>query len=159
MDLRLCSAVAVLLAACSSAAPERVERHRCVVFEGVSRTIPPGGVAVTLDLPASWRPTEYADGSCTFRHATERGMVSVNLDFCIEVRPCDEGLPPAGARLTRDLRLGDQVMRTTETRRADPRSHRVVTCSATVQATSITADLDRQRERLAAWCDRLAFAP
>ena len=158
MTARRTALVLTVIAGCSSTGSERLERHTCVVYEGVSRTIPAGGVPATIEVPASWQRTDHDDGSCNFRRAGEPGIVGLSLELCIEVEPCDAKLSSANAQATKDISILDQIMRSTETRRADPQTHRVVKCTVAVQGTQITDRLEAQRQRLVKLCDGFAIA-
>jgi hypothetical protein len=129
----------------------------CTLFEGVSKTPPPGGVPVKLAVPAGWSRTDAADGSCQFT-STEAVRVSVSLEFC-GTDPCNARLEGGRVRATTNRKLAGQTMRTNTLRVQDPTTHYIVTCRANVQADAITAALDAQLQRGAAVCDTLAFTP
>ncbi|MGN6105522.1 MAG: hypothetical protein ACTHU0_10490 [Kofleriaceae bacterium] len=154
----------VAAAGCSSQRDDlaEVRRERCVLFEGVSKTIPPGGVPIVVDVPRQWTRTDSEDGSCDFRPASGKtGFMSVRLEFCVELpntQPCDAHLAIEGPRRTREYELLDQHVRTIEIRRADPQSHHVAVCSATIQGTELTEAMARRQAKLVELCEAFAIA-
>lgn len=161
---QLALAAALLAGGCGGgdAAPPEASRRSCRLFEGVSKTIPAGGVGITLEVPTDWAEAHYDDGSCRFTPARGAGHVSVSLPFCLEVpdRPCDQGLAGGTARReTSDTTVLGQTMRRSELQVADPRTRRAVACAAVVQGAAITPDLERQLLRLERICDSIAVVP
>lgn len=151
----------VAAAGCSSQGDElaEVRRERCVLFEGVSKTSPPGGVPIDVDVPGKWRRSDGDDGSCSFGLRSGGGGLSVRLELCLlPSTPCDAQLANEGPSRTREMEILDQRMRITEIRRADPQTHRVAVCSATIQGTEITEEMARRHAKLVAMCEAFAIA-
>lgn len=151
---------ASVLVGCSGSGNDRAAttspRQACTLFEGVSKTVPPGGVPITIDVPG-WQRTDDADGSCRFA-SPEGARVTVSLEFC-GIDPCPLKLEGGRVRATTNRKLGGQTMRTNTLRLQDPTTHYIVSCRANVQGTEITPALEAQLQRGAAVCDTLAFAP
>ena len=148
----------VVLHGCSSSSVDLTERQRCVVFEGISKSIPAGGVPVALDVPVSWKRSDGSDGSCWFVPRASSSRVRVALEFCVQITtPCDAKLSRGVLRTTEDTTLLKSTLRRSILKRADPHTHRVVTCSASVQGTMITSALEAELSRISTICDSLVI--